>query len=204
MPRAAYSQIVNRAMSEVLTRSLATSFCTLLPVLALLLFGGATLKDFAFALLVGIASGTYSSIFIGAPVLVHWKERDAVYRARRARIAAANNGVVPAYATADHGITVEPRSERRAARRLTAPDDPERRVSQREFDEMVRDIEHEAAPTRTASRGRKAPAAPPEPEPPEPSEDPAADAQPEDLVLKDSSKRDRSKRQRNRRHGRPR
>ena len=53
MPRAAFSQIVNRSMSEVLTRSLATSFCTLLPVLALLLFGGETLQDFAFALLVG-------------------------------------------------------------------------------------------------------------------------------------------------------
>src|ERR1035441_2486543 len=46
MPRAAFSQIVNRSMSEVLTRSLATSFCTLLPVAALLLFGGETLKDF--------------------------------------------------------------------------------------------------------------------------------------------------------------
>src|SRR3954451_14480671 len=71
MPRAAFSQIVNRSMSEVLTRSLATSFCTLLPVIALLLFGGETLKDFAFALTVGIASGAYSSIFIAARVLTH-------------------------------------------------------------------------------------------------------------------------------------
>ncbi|MEA2475607.1 MAG: SecD/SecF fusion protein, partial [Thermoleophilaceae bacterium] len=62
MPSAAFSQIVNRALSEVLTRSLATSFCTLLPVLSLMLFGGGTLKDFAFALLVGVASGAYSSI----------------------------------------------------------------------------------------------------------------------------------------------
>ena len=67
MPRAAFSQIVNRSMSDVLTRSLATSMCTLMGVAALLLFGGETLKDFAFALLVGIASGTYSSIFIAAP-----------------------------------------------------------------------------------------------------------------------------------------
>ena len=86
MPRAAFSQIVNRSMSEVLTRSLATSFCTLLPVLALLLFGGETLKDFAFALMIGIASGAYSSIFIASPVLTHWKEREPGYRARRARI----------------------------------------------------------------------------------------------------------------------
>ena len=81
MPRAAFSQIVNRSMSEVLTRSLATSFCTLLPVLSLLLFGGETLKDFAFALMVGIASGAYSSIFIASPVLTHWKEREPGYRA---------------------------------------------------------------------------------------------------------------------------
>ncbi|HUB37110.1 MAG TPA: protein translocase subunit SecD, partial [Solirubrobacteraceae bacterium] len=73
MPRAAFSQIVNRSMSEVLTRSLATSFCTLLPVVSLLLFGGETLKNFAFALMIGIASGAYSSIFIASPVLTHWK-----------------------------------------------------------------------------------------------------------------------------------
>ena len=76
MPRAAFSQIVNRSMSEVLTRSLATTTCTLLPVIALLLFGGTTLKNFAFALLIGVASGAYSSIFIASPVLMHWKERE--------------------------------------------------------------------------------------------------------------------------------
>src|SRR5205085_1708881 len=97
MPRAAFSQIVNRSMSEVLTRSLATSFSTLLPVLALLLFGGATLKDFAFALLVGIASGAYSSIFIASPVLTAWKEREPDFRARRDRIKSAM-GFVPAFA----------------------------------------------------------------------------------------------------------
>ena len=83
MPRAAFSQIVNRSMSEVLTRSLATTSCTLMPILALLLFGGSTLKDFAFALLIGVASGAYSSIFIASPVLTHWKEREPDYRARR-------------------------------------------------------------------------------------------------------------------------
>jgi SecD/SecF fusion protein len=97
MPRAAFSQIVNRSMSEVLTRSLATSFSTLLPVLSLLLFGGATLKDFAFALLVGIASGTYSSIFIASPVLTAWKEREPEFARRRERIEAAM-GTVPPFA----------------------------------------------------------------------------------------------------------
>ncbi len=87
MPRAAFSQIVNRSMSEVLTRSLATSFCTLLGVASLLVFGGATLQDFAFAMLIGIVSGTYSSIFIASPVLTAWKEREPGFARRRLRIA---------------------------------------------------------------------------------------------------------------------
>jgi SecD/SecF fusion protein len=99
MPRAAFSQITNRSMSEVLTRSLATSLCTALPVLALLILGGSTLKDFAFALLVGTISGTYSSIFIAAPVLTQWKEREPIFKQRRARIMEDNNGEVPAFAT---------------------------------------------------------------------------------------------------------
>jgi SecD/SecF fusion protein len=98
MPRAAFSQIVNRSMSEVLTRSLATSFSTLLGVVSLLVFGGATLQDFAFAMGVGIASGTYSSIFIASPVLTAWKEREPAFTRRRERIAAAGGGSVPAFA----------------------------------------------------------------------------------------------------------
>jgi len=97
MPRAAFSQIVNRSMSEVLTRSLATSFTTLLGVLSLMIFGGATLQDFAFAMLVGIASGTYSSIFIASPVLTAWKEREPGFVRRRERIAEVE-GTVPAFA----------------------------------------------------------------------------------------------------------
>ena len=97
MPRAAFSQIVNRSMSEVLTRSLATSFSTILGVVSLLVFGGATLQDFAFAMLVGIASGTYSSIFIASPVLTAWKEREPGFVRRRLRIAQAE-GSVPAFA----------------------------------------------------------------------------------------------------------
>lgn len=97
MPRAAFSQIVNRSMSEVLTRSLATSFCTLLAVVSLLVFGGTTLQDFAFAMLVGIISGTYSSIFIASPVLTAWKEREPGFIRRRLRIAEVE-GNVPAFA----------------------------------------------------------------------------------------------------------
>jgi SecD/SecF fusion protein len=149
MPRAAFSQIVNRSMSEVLTRSLATTSCTLMPILALLLFGGATLKDFAFALLIGVASGAYSSIFIASPVLTHWKEREAGYRARRHRIE-AERGLVPAYA--DAGADVEPTSKRaRRAGRITEPE-PET-VSATEFEQMKRDlgIEEERASRATST-----------------------------------------------------
>src|SRR6202011_4328186 len=118
MPRAAFSQIVNRSMSEVLTRSIATTACTLMPIAALLLFGGTTLKDFAFALLIGVASGAYSSIFIASPVLTHWKEREAAYRNRHARIV-REHGHVPAYAAKDAGEPqdVEPAQKRKRTRR---------------------------------------------------------------------------------------
>jgi SecD/SecF fusion protein len=139
MPRAAFSQIVNRSMSEVLTRSIATTSCTLMPIIALLLFGGTTLKDFAFALLIGVASGAYSSIFIASPVLTHWKEREHNYRARRLRIE-GELGSVPAYA--DTGGDVDPVQQRsRRPGRLTAPE-PET-VSAAEFEQMKRDLEIE-------------------------------------------------------------
>ncbi len=149
MPRAAFSQIVNRSMSEVLTRSLATSLCTLLPVAALLIFGGTTLQDFAFALLVGIASGAYSSIFIASPVLTHWKEREPVYRNRRLRLL-RDFGHVPAYATGAPGapVDVEPASRQQRPRRrgMLSAEEPGEQLSKEEFDELVRDLDVEAEP----------------------------------------------------------
>jgi SecD/SecF fusion protein len=97
MPRAAFSQIVNRSMSEVLTRSLITGLSSVFLVTVLLRFGGTTLQDFAFAMMVGIFSGTYSSIFIAAPVLTAWKEREPSFVRRRERIA-GEDGTVPAFA----------------------------------------------------------------------------------------------------------
>jgi SecD/SecF fusion protein len=82
MRRASFATIANVSLWETIRRSLATTFITLLPVTSLLLFGGATLKDFAFALLIGIGSGAYSSIFIAAPLLTIWKEREPEYARR--------------------------------------------------------------------------------------------------------------------------
>jgi SecD/SecF fusion protein len=97
LPRATFSQIVNRSMSEVLTRSLITGLSSVFLVTVLYIFGGATLKDFAFAMIIGLLSGTYSSIFIASPVLTHWKEREPAYRRRRERIEEQMGGVVPAF-----------------------------------------------------------------------------------------------------------
>jgi SecD/SecF fusion protein len=63
-----------------------------------MIFGGAVLQDFAFAMLIGIASGTYSSIFIASPVLNAWKEREPGFIRRRLRIEEVEGGKVPAYA----------------------------------------------------------------------------------------------------------
>jgi len=221
MPRAAFSQIVNRSMSEVLTRSLATSFCTLLPVVALLFFGGETLKDFAFALMVGVASGAYSSVFIASPVLTHWKEREGSYRNRRARIV-RELGAVPAYATAVGGVPedVEPARQRKRSVSIFGADGPPdagagEQLSRDEFQELVRDLDVEkparpapgAGGAGVAQKPRKARRAAPQPptepeQPAAPGRDPAADLTPEDLVMKEDKPAPKRKRQRNRKHGR--
>jgi preprotein translocase subunit SecF len=76
--RRRYDELANTSIRQVVMRSIYTSAVTLIPVTALLLFGESTLSDFAFALLVGIAAGTYSSIFVATPVL-------CLYKAWRAR-----------------------------------------------------------------------------------------------------------------------
>jgi SecD/SecF fusion protein len=197
MPRAAFSQIVNRSMSEVLLRSLITGASALVLVISLLIFGGETLRDFAFALMVGILSGAYSSIFIASPVLTHWKERERVYRQRADRIRTESGGVVPAYAVvtvggepvdADASTDVEPRRRRRRRSGAALADQPEE-VSPDEFEEMVADLGLEdgdgdaakpapepASVSRTSSTGGARPAK--------------------------KNKQDKPKRPRNRRHGR--
>ena len=97
MRRSSFATITNVSLWETIRRSLATTLITLLPVGALFLFGGETLKDFAFALLVGIVSGAYSSIFIAAPLLGMWKEREPEYARRKD----TGDGLVPAEVAAE-------------------------------------------------------------------------------------------------------
>ena len=80
--RHTYGQIVNISLWETLTRSLNTSIITLLPIASLFIFGGDTLKDFAFALLIGIISGAYSSFFVASPLLVLLKRNEPEFEKR--------------------------------------------------------------------------------------------------------------------------
>jgi SecD/SecF fusion protein len=136
MRRASFREIGNVSLWETIRRSLATTFITLLPIAALYLFGGETLKDFAFALLIGIGSGAYSSIFLAVPLVAVLKEREPEY-ARRQELPPDEGEEPPATPArplpsgprpatpALAGVTLPPaaadKRERRRQRRRTRP-----------------------------------------------------------------------------------
>jgi SecD/SecF fusion protein len=173
MPRAAFSQIVNRSMSEVLTRSLITGLSAVFLVTVLLIFGGATLQDFAFAMMVGIFSGTYSSIFIASPVLTAWKEREPGFKRRREKIAEAGDGV-PAFA------------DEIAMARLG------------EDDETDEEIEEKLAPAPVAAAESPGNGGDPAVQ----EEAPAAAPDPEAQERRERNEKRRERRQKRRKHGR--
>jgi preprotein translocase SecF subunit len=70
--RERYEGVINASINETLSRTIMTSLTTLIVVLCLFFLGGEVLRDFAFALLIGIVVGTYSSIFVASPILVEW------------------------------------------------------------------------------------------------------------------------------------
>jgi len=75
--RLEYETLVNHSIVQTLQRSINTQLMTVeFLLLALALFGGVTLQEFAVVLLVGLMSGTYSSIFIAAPILVVWENKE--------------------------------------------------------------------------------------------------------------------------------
>ena len=95
--RNTYTEIVNISMNQVLMRSINTSLTSLLPVGSLLfvgsfVFGAATLREFALALFIGIAVGTYSSIFVATPLLALWKEGEEEWVTARNRVMRRRSG----------------------------------------------------------------------------------------------------------------
>jgi len=125
--RYTYTEIVNTSMNQVLMRSINTSLTSLLPVGSLLIigslaFGAETLREFALALFIGIALGTYSSIFVATPLLAMWKEREDEWVRARKRVdrkrgstdavepaAVASVAVVEVPETAEEPIAAPPR-----------------------------------------------------------------------------------------------
>jgi preprotein translocase subunit SecF len=102
--RLTYADMVDQSLNQVLMRSLSTSLVALLPVMSLLIIGslilGATaLEEFALALFAGLFVGTYSSIFVAAPMLCSWKEREPQFRAVRDRQARAASSAANRVAT---------------------------------------------------------------------------------------------------------
>ncbi len=71
--RETYESIVNTSVNQSLTRTIITSLTTLVVVLVLYFFGGSVIHNFAFALIVGVLIGTYSSIFVASPIVVEWE-----------------------------------------------------------------------------------------------------------------------------------
>ncbi|HEY5539843.1 MAG TPA: protein translocase subunit SecF [Coriobacteriia bacterium] len=85
-----FMSMANRSINEVLVRSINTTLTSLVPVVVLLLFGGATLKDYALALTIGLTSGAYSSIGVAAPLFAMWKEMEPKYAALAKKYASAS------------------------------------------------------------------------------------------------------------------
>jgi preprotein translocase subunit SecF len=75
--RESYDRMINISINASLSRTIITSLTTLAVVLFLLFMGGEVIHDFAFALMVGIVVGTYSSIYVASPILIEWQNRMA-------------------------------------------------------------------------------------------------------------------------------
>lgn len=73
-PKKPFGEIINRSVNETLSRTILTSMAAIITVMSLLILGGGTIHDFAFAMLVGILTGTYSSIYVASPVLLAWQD----------------------------------------------------------------------------------------------------------------------------------
>ena len=78
--RDSFPDLVNYSINKIIVRTFSTTATTLFTIIVLLIVGNETLKDFAFGLFIGIISGSYSSIFVGPPVLVAWNKKFPVYK----------------------------------------------------------------------------------------------------------------------------
>jgi len=75
MSREPFAKVINSSINETLGRTILTSLTTLIVVVILFIFGGGVIHNFAFALIVGVLVGTYSSVFVASPIILTWQER---------------------------------------------------------------------------------------------------------------------------------
>jgi len=75
--RRSFEEVMNESINETLSRTILTSLTTLVVVVALFVLGGGVIHDFAFAMLIGILVGSYSSVFVASPILLVWQDRFA-------------------------------------------------------------------------------------------------------------------------------
>ncbi|HTZ54190.1 MAG TPA: protein translocase subunit SecF [Candidatus Acidoferrum sp.] len=120
----AYETIVNESIKQTMTRSFNTLATVIITLVALLALGGASLKNFAFALLVGICSGGYHSIFFSAPLVLNFRKRQLEAAARRRKASLAAPGAAPARVDASGKASrddiVAARRARRAQQKTSA------------------------------------------------------------------------------------
>jgi preprotein translocase subunit SecF len=116
MPDVPYDKMVNTSLLQTMTRSVNTLATVVIVLVALLLFGGDTLKNFAFALLVGVISGAYSSIFIASPLLVIWKNYDQrKHASQRAAVVAGEAAATSGIPSTSPMRKIPPKQKRAAA-----------------------------------------------------------------------------------------
>jgi preprotein translocase subunit SecF len=123
-----YSQAANLAVNQTLVRSINTSIIALLPIGAILFAGAALLgqgplKDLALALFIGVATGTYSSIFIATPLLAQLKEREPGFQALARRVSARAGA--PARGSRRDRPQAEDVDESTSAEEVEAVDEPQ-------------------------------------------------------------------------------
>ncbi len=155
MAGAPYDRIVNESIKQTMTRSFNTLATVVITLVALLALGGGSLKNFAFALLVGICSGGYHSIFYSAPLVLGFRKRQLEAAAKRRRAGLAHDRTVTARSRAESGVLqsrsgvarediVAARRERRAkarAARTVTPAVPQRYRKKRADGEAVVAVE---------------------------------------------------------------
>lgn len=87
--KATFLSMANHSINQVFIRTINTTATSLVPVLAMCLFGGETLQDFAFAMVIGLISGSYSSICVATPLFCAWKSREATFAKLRQKLGSA-------------------------------------------------------------------------------------------------------------------